>query len=140
MSLKELDATTAYAKAWNQLDPESLINLLSEDVCYASQWVFDELEGKQAVEGHLRRKMNAVEASSMSSPAHRPFAELVKTTIGGPERDAIGLTEPDSDALDCLVLLENENGKISRIDICMVELYTPIRSGLYPAKSSPEGK
>ena len=134
-----MDAVTAYAKAWNRLDPASLTDLLSDDVCYASQWVFDELEGKQAVAGHLTRKMHAIEASSRNAPLHRPFAELVKTTIGGPGRDAIGMTEPDSDALDCLVLLETAQGKISRIDICMIELFLPIRSGLYPEKLLPGG-
>ena len=137
MNLSEIDASIAYAKAWNQLDAESLTGLLSDNVCYASQWVYEELEGKQSVAGHLTRKINAIKASSLNASRHRPFAELVKTTIGGPVRDAIGMTVPDSDALDCLVLLETAEGKISRIDICMVELYVPIRSGAYPGKTLP---
>ena len=137
MNLSEIDASIAYAKAWNQLDAESLTGLLSDNVCYASQWVYEELEGKQSVAGHLTRKINAIKASSLNASRHRPFAELVKTTIGGPERDAIGMTQLENDALDCLVLLETAEGKISRIDICMIELFLPIRSGLYPEISLP---
>ncbi len=38
MIYTEGDAATAYAKAWNLPDPVSLLDLLSEDLCYAL-WV-----------------------------------------------------------------------------------------------------
>ncbi|SDU21169.1 hypothetical protein SAMN05216296_2424 [Pseudomonas pohangensis] len=136
--LSELDAAKAYAKAWNQLDAESLVDLISDEACYASQWVLDELEGKQAVLDHLRRKMRAVAASSITDSGNRPFAELVITQLGEPGRNAVGLTVPGSDQLDCMVLLGVSESKINRIDICMIELYAPKQSGNYPGRSSAE--
>lgn len=44
MSLSEKDAATAFARAWNRLDPEPFLTLLAPDAHYASQWVFEELE------------------------------------------------------------------------------------------------
>ena len=46
--LTELDAATAYARAWNRLDCKKFLELLAPDANYASQWVFEELEGKAA--------------------------------------------------------------------------------------------
>lgn len=43
MVLSALAAVTAYARVWNQLDAESLSVVLSDDICYATQCVFQKL-------------------------------------------------------------------------------------------------
>ena len=41
----EEDVVFAFAKAWNRLEPDGFLVLLSPDARYASQWVFEELGG-----------------------------------------------------------------------------------------------
>ena len=54
MNLTEKDAAIAYARAWNRLDPNDFLALLAGDARYASQWVFEELEGLEAISSYLR--------------------------------------------------------------------------------------
>lgn len=60
MPLTELAAATAFACAWNRLDPEAFLELLAPDAHYASQWVFDELDSRAAIAENLRAKMKTV--------------------------------------------------------------------------------
>ena len=56
-TLTEDQAVFAFAKAWNRLEPEGFLAQLTPDARYASQWVFDELEGPAAIAEYLRAKM-----------------------------------------------------------------------------------
>jgi len=44
MPLTQLPAATAFARAWNRLDPQAFLELRATDAHYASQRVFDELD------------------------------------------------------------------------------------------------
>ena len=55
--LTEVMAATAFARAWNRLDPTEFIKLLDADARYASQWVFEELVGRDAIADYLIGKM-----------------------------------------------------------------------------------
>ena len=60
VKLTEFDVATAYAQAWNQLNPAKFITMLSSDVRYSSQWVLEDLVGKEAVAYYLTQKMQTV--------------------------------------------------------------------------------
>jgi hypothetical protein len=47
--LTEDMAAQAYAETWTLLDPSAFCAFLAEDSRYASQWVFDELVGKDEI-------------------------------------------------------------------------------------------
>ena len=51
--LTEVMAATAFARAWNRLNPTEFIELLNADARHASQWVFDELVGREAIADYL---------------------------------------------------------------------------------------
>lgn len=55
----ENEVVIAFAKAWNRLESDRFLALLSPDARYASQWVFDELVGASAISDYLRGKTNA---------------------------------------------------------------------------------
>jgi hypothetical protein len=107
MVLTEKDASIAYAKAWNRLDCSDFLTLLDENAHYASQWVFEELESKEAISEYLLEKMKTVESSGS-----KVYAELGNTG--------------KSSAFDV------RNGKITRFDLCMPSLLNVMRTGIYP--------
>jgi hypothetical protein len=80
-TLTEDEAVLAFAAAWNRLDPDSFLTLLSSDARYASQWVLDELIGARAISEYLRGKMATVRASGVD-PDSRVRVEIGRTTRG----------------------------------------------------------
>ena len=69
--LTEAMAATAYARACNRFNPGEFIKLLAPDCRYASQWVFDELIGREAITNYLFRKMQMVKAQAKKISIHR---------------------------------------------------------------------
>lgn len=126
--LTELDAATAYAAAWSRLDCTQFLELLAPDAHYASQWVFEELEGKAAISDYLTGKMQSVK--SRKTPV---FAELGKTSTGFAGRDCVAVAQGDKNVVSAVVLFEVESNHIKRFDLCMPELLAVIRSGQYPS-------
>jgi hypothetical protein len=126
--LTELDAATAYAVAWNNLDCTQFLELLAPDAHYASQWVFEELENKVAISNYLTGKMQAVRNGK--TPV---FAELGKTSAGFAGRDCVAVAQGDKNVVSAAVLFEVEGNHIKRFDLCMPELLGVIRSGQYPS-------
>jgi hypothetical protein len=125
-ALTELDAATAYARAWNALDATQFLELLAPDAHYASQWVCEELESKAAITAYLTGKMETVKSSK--TPV---FAELGKTSTGFAGRDCVVLAQGQKDAISAAVLFDVERGRIKWFDLCMPELLGLIRSGQY---------
>ena len=72
----------AFAKAWNRLEPDGFLTLLSPDTRYASQWVFEELVGVAAISDYLRNKMRTVRAHSVNDPNSRVLVEIGRTAQG----------------------------------------------------------
>lgn len=126
--INELDASIAYAKAWNCLNLDDFTDLLAPDVRYSSQWVFEELEGKETISDHLAGKMHTIK----ESPGTTVFAELGKATKGHPGKDCVALAQGNKNEVTAVVLFTVEGGRIRRIDMCMPELLDVIRSGNYP--------
>lgn len=127
-ALTELDAATAYARAWNRLDCTQFLELLAPNARYASQWVFQEMEGKDTIADYLVQKMATLKKSK--SPV---FAELGKTSIGFAGRDCVALAQDEKDVVSAVVLFDVEGGRVKRFDLCIPELLGVIRSSQYPA-------
>jgi hypothetical protein len=123
----EEEAAFAFAKAWNRLDPEDFLTLLAPAARYASQWVFKELAGA-SIADYLRGKMDTIRKNGISNPDSRVQVEIGKTGDGRPCALMMqGITK------QAVVLFEVRDGKITRYDLCMPELYGVERSGIYPA-------
>ncbi len=54
------DAYRIYARAWNCLDPEGLVELLAEDVVLSSQKWDGDIRGKEKAEEYIRVKMDTL--------------------------------------------------------------------------------
>ena len=131
-TLTEATAAKAFAKAWNQLDPTEFIALLDANACYASQWVFEELVGRDAIADYLVGKIRTVKANVVKAPQNRVHAELGITTTGFSGRDCAVLTQGAEKEVAAVVLFEVSDGQITRYDMCMPELLNVARSGEYP--------
>ena len=130
--LTEAMAATAYARAWNRLDPSEFVELLDPDGRYASQWVFSELVGRDAISDYLIGKMRAVKARAVNDPDSAVSAELGKTTIGFSDGDCVLLSQGRKENVTAAVLFKVNAGKIQRYDLCIPELLGVVRSGVYP--------
>lgn len=129
MPLTELAAATAFARAWNRLDPDAFLELLAPDAHYASQWVFDELASRDAIADYLRSKMKTVRNYRINNPGHRARAELTTCRNG---RDCVAMTQGDHDEVKAVVIFTISGDTIARYDMCMPELMGPLRSGVFP--------
>ena len=90
MELTEKEAAIAFARAWNRLDATEFLALLAPDAKYASQWVFDELQGKDAIGDYLRAKLKTVKAT-LSTTNNQRF-ELKLASRGPVTQIALALT------------------------------------------------
>lgn len=124
--LTEKDAATAFARAWNRLDCKDFLNLLAEDVHYASQYVFSELESRQDIEKYLTDKMHLVKATRSEVRA-----ELAMTVSPG-ENPCVLLYQDDPKEHAAVVLFQVKDGRIKRYDLCIPQLYEVKKSGIFP--------
>ena len=128
-----LDAVRAYARAWNNLDVSCLEPLLADDVHYASQWVFDEIDDKARLVEYLTGKMDTVR----ESPGAKVWVEVGETRPypmypcePGP---CALVAQGNRDNARAVVLFEVEGGRIVRIDMCLVPSPETVhRTGEYP--------
>ena len=129
MPLTELIAATAFARAWNRLDPDAFLDLLAPDARYASQWVLNELESREAITDYLRGKMKTVRNYRINNPEHRARAELTTCRDG---RDCVAMTQGDHDEVKAVVVFTVSSNRIARYDMCMPALMGPLRSSVFP--------
>jgi len=90
--LTEDDAVIAFAKAWNRLDPNEFLDLLSPDARYASQWVFDEIVGVDSIRNYLCAKMQTVYEHGVANPSSRVRVEAGRTRTGTEGRPCAFMT------------------------------------------------
>jgi hypothetical protein len=111
------DRCKLVAEAYSNLDSELLIDALAEDCVYESQKVLARLEGKNAIADHIRGKFKTIETGKafVTASVRRVCRGPVSNTLGKP---CVVLNQGEVGAV---VLLEiSGEGKISRIDICVV--------------------
>ncbi len=129
--LTEEDAATAYARAWNRLEPDGFLELLAPDAGYDSQWVFSSLNGAEEISDYLRGKMNTVRALGAEDLSARVQVELGHTTRGCEDRPCALIAQGGAEVKG-VVLFEVADGRIKRFDMCIPALYGPVGSRVYP--------
>lgn len=129
MALTEKEAAIAFARAWNRLDATEFIALLAPDAKYASQWVFEELQNKAAIEDYLRAKLKTVKAHAVNNPQSKVRVEIGITQAGDADRPCAYMKQGTKEVV---VIFTISNGMISRYDLCIPQLYRPVCSGVYP--------
>jgi hypothetical protein len=115
VELTELDVATAYAQAWNQLNPAKFITMLSPDVRYSSQWVLEDLVSKEAVAYYLTQKMQTVRKAAATV-----YAEVSQTRTG---KVCVLLAQGDKQKINALVVFNVDQGKVTSVDMCIPALY-----------------
>ena len=130
--LTEEDAVFAFAKAWNRLEPDGFLALLAPDARYASQWVFEELVGADAIEAYLKGKMRTVRAHGVNNPNSRVRVEIGRTAHGEGGRPCAFMTQGQGNAVQAAVVFENCDGKVSRYDLCIPQILGAVRTAVFP--------
>ena len=125
--MTEQQAATTFARAWNRLDPDGLIEVLASGATFASQRVFEELKGRDAIANYLARKMQTIAQSEL-----HVFAELGEVTESFPGRPCVVIAQGDKDSIASAALFEVDGGHITRIDMCLAEILKPLRTASYP--------
>lgn len=123
--LTQTEALRAYARMLNTLDVGHLEPHLADGFHYASQWVFEEITSKEEYLTYIPGKLQAIKASGA-----RCWAEMAELPGG---RLCVVVAQKSRNELVGTVLAEVENGKIKRIDFCMIPTpQSATRSGEYP--------
>ncbi len=116
--LSELAAATAYAEAWNTLDCYTFARLLSPNAKYASQYVFDEIAGRDAIRDYLCAKFKAVKDTGGMVKA-----VVATATTSFPGKPCVLLIQNSTDAV---IVFETEEKHVRRLDLCITQIYTPV--------------
>ncbi len=112
------------AHSYNTLNSEFIENILAEDMLYASQWVFDEIRGKQDFLDYLNGKFQTIR--NEGSPV---FAELA--TYRG--QHCLVMAQGTKANLQATMLVKTDCGKITEIHMCLVPHFSECeRLGVYP--------
>ena len=131
-TLTEGDAVTAFAKAWNRLEPDRFLALLAPNARYASQWVFEELVGASAIADYLRGKMRTVRDHGINNPDSRVRVEIGRTAYGNGGRPCAFMTQGRDNAVQAAVLFEVSGDKVVRYDLCIPQILGAVRTGVFP--------
>jgi len=119
--LTEEIAAEVYAKAWNTLDLVEFCDLLAENACYASQWVFEELTDKRSISEYLTGKMQSVKERALHNPSASVQAEVSSARKSFPGRSCVVLKQGDSQA-KAVVIFDVGDEQVKRFDLCIPEL------------------
>lgn len=126
------DVVFIFAKAWNRLEPEDFLALLTQEARYASQSVFEELVGASAISDCLRNKMRTVRAHSLNDPNARVRVEVGRIAHGEADRPCAFMTQGHGDKVQAAVLFEISEGRVSRYDLGIPQLVGAVRTGIFP--------
>ena len=116
-NINEEDILRILAKSWNNLNIQSLIEVLDRNIIYQSQWVPNPIIGKSALHKHLEVKYSAIKKDLhkgkmfvIAEMAYFPNLNnkpclIITQSIGRITRQVS-------------VLISVENGLIKRINVC----------------------
>lgn len=128
----EDEVVFAFAKAWNRLEPDGFLCLLSPEARYSSQWVFEELVGVPAIPAYLRDKMRTVRAHSVNDPNSRVRVEIGRTAHGEVGRPCAFMTQGQGNEVQAAIIFEVSDGRVFRYDLCIPQILGAVRSGVFP--------
>lgn len=98
-----------FAKAWEDLNAETIISYLDDSFVYDSQWVFESLDCKRYIE-YIRGKFKAIKESNST-----PVVEIVPDNYCG--GTMIRLKQGDN--TPAFYRIEVKDGKVIKGDLCM---------------------
>ena len=117
--MSELDLICVLANCYNMNSFETLRNILDEDCHYASQWVFEEMIGKDRITDFLVAKSIRIAETGAKV---RADIGTIKNPYAG--KKCLVMRQGSDDEVKTIIMIEINSNKISRIDICMPELFT----------------
>ena len=122
------DGLRAYAVMLNTLQADVFEPWLAEDFSFESQWVLSSLDSKAAYLAYQRPKLETIRRSGATV-----YAELGDVDAYGKRQPCVIVAQPRLENLVCLALGEARDGKLVRLDLCIVPRPgTVARSGVYP--------
>ncbi len=125
--LTQEEALRAFARMMNRLDPNELLPLLADDIHYASQWVFEEIESKADYADYIVPKLKAVYDAGSEVWAEMGLIE----GRWGPH--CVIVAQDDQENLKAVVLAQVKDGKLQRLDMCFTPSPSDVeRTGDYP--------
>lgn len=124
VSLDEMVACNLLAHAYNTRNASFLEKLLSADMLYTSQWVLEEMRGKQEFLNYLSAKFN-----SRTKAGSAIFAELA--TYRGTH--CLVIAQGSKANPVATMIVKTTGAKISEVHMCEVPHYSECeRLGIYP--------
>ena len=139
--MNEFELVEIYAKTWNTLNPAIIEPYLADDVVYESQKILTPLVGKDEVYNHLQRKMQTIKKTRYKSDVYAEIGycgsqdgNKIQVLSATEFRPCVLMAQGNPDEILILILLEIEQGKIKRIDLCteIPHPSTAMRTGEYP--------
>ncbi|WP_455387584.1 hypothetical protein [Petrachloros mirabilis] len=128
MAVTEQEALRAYAKMLNTLSVGSFADFLADDFIYESQQVLSALNSKEAFLDYMEQKLATIAQAKATV-----YAEMGTVSAFGRDRPCVVLAQDDITNLIALAISEFSDGKLTRIDLCVVPSpETAKRSGEYP--------
>lgn len=130
--MEKEEACICYAKAWNTLNPDILIDAMDWDIQYSSQMVLADMNGITMVAEYLRGKMETIG----SDPEYKVFAELAETQpypmYPAYPQPCVVISQGTPENLVGTVLFETSATGISKLCMCIIPPpETTKRSGVY---------
>lgn len=123
-SMDDMIACNLLAHAYNTQNTAFMEKILSDDLLYTSQWVLDEMRGKQAFLDYLTAKFHSIEKAESSI-----YAELA--TYRG--QHCLVIAQGSKDNPVATMLVKTKQGKISEICLCDVPHFSECdRFIIYP--------
>lgn len=123
-SIDEMVSNNLLAHAYNSGNASALANILADELLYTSQWVLDEMRGKQAFLNYLSAKLNTITKAGSAI-----FAELA--TYKG--KHCLVIAQGAKANPVATMLVKSVRSKIIEIHLCEVPHYTECeRLGIYP--------
>ena len=115
--MDECNLIHVLADCYNRNSFETLRDVLHEDCHYASQWVFEEMIGKDRITDFLVAK--SIRMEERGTKTHADIGTIIHPYAG----KKCLIMHQGSDETKAIIIIKAYNNKISRIDICMPELF-----------------
>lgn len=117
-NLEEIDAATAFTKAWNNRDLNLFTGFLCSNLSNLRPNGLENLNGKDRIVSFLAEKLRAVKRMEISDPQFMAGAALATTLKDGEERPCVCLTQGDEKSV---ILFDMEYDTIRVIHMCEPE-------------------
>ena len=116
--LTEYDAAIAYADAWNTLNCTGFCRLLASDAKYASQYTYCDISGRDDIADHICTKFQNYKRDESKIQAIVSIATKIS-----PGKSCLLLIDGKDHVV---VVFETRANEISRINLCVTEIYSPL--------------